>query len=499
MKVSIFLPTAARFKGGLLGKAINSALSQTWSNFELLVVDDGSVDGTDEFLEQLASKDSRIKHIRLPSNTGLPAYALAQAYVHATGDYFAWLFDDCELEPDHLETLLNGFSDNPDAGMVYARARAELDSGSSFVIGSPVDPAAMEQGTNCIPNVCVMVPRQTIEHIGWYDPHIVLKRLCDWDLWLRIAHEYSIGFVDRILATEHGVGLPDSLGRIHEANTALAVRYAHTSRNHRLAPEKLSITDAFRRDLGFELDSFEQETLTYLLLDHAVLTMNLKIALDAVTELRDAGLLVLAADRLSHQPDLPNNEDCALLFSGLAKLFRRRLTNYAEYQIQIETTARETLRIADERAQNLETLSEQFDSAQNKLFESTNLVKDLQHQVESCSNSSADSGSVGPQEDNRFNRTLFAELTEAKYSLFVFRDAADRRMEMLHAAEARTQSVSVIAEQRLALIHDLQAKIDAQDAKVEPPRRAKPRKHGNSPAADCKMAKRSNKTPKDAR
>ena len=64
--VSVFLPTACRYAGGYLERAVASLLGQHYAAWELLAVDDGSDDGTREYLAALAARDSRVTHLRLP-------------------------------------------------------------------------------------------------------------------------------------------------------------------------------------------------------------------------------------------------------------------------------------------------------------------------------------------------------------------------------------------------------------------------------------------------
>ena len=467
-KVSIFLPTVARFQQGFLDRAVNSALAQTWPDFELLVVDDGSLDGTSDYIERRVAEDSRVKHIRLPKNTGLPAYALAQAYPHATGEYFAWLFDDCELEPSHLETLLETFTANPNLGMAYGRARAQLTGDHSFIIGEPINLQAMEQGANSIPNVCVLVPRTSIERVGWYDPHVLLKRLCDWDLWLRIAREFDIGFIDRILATEHGVGLPGSLGRMHHANDELSVRYAHTERNARLAPERLEIADAFRSDLGFELDAEDEEKLILSFFEHAVLTMDFQGSLDHAISLHGLGLLHHQLARFALQQPLRDIGANEILFSAMVGLVRRRLESHASSQIKSEVGTRDALLAADQRAESLLLIQQQMEVAKASDDEREARIASLVDNVTLLEGTLVAVRSE-MTEKQRFQEQLVRDLNEAHHSLFIYRDAADRRMEMLHAADERAAAATVLAEVRLSLIEQMQTVAVEQQAVVDGP------------------------------
>ena len=117
--VSIFLPTYSRYQSGYLKSSIDSVLAQTYKNFELLVVDDGSIDGTSEYIKELAASDKRIKHVRFDKNIGLLAFTTAKAYLESSGEYLTFIFDDCVYETNHLEKLLAKLNSEPNLGTIF--------------------------------------------------------------------------------------------------------------------------------------------------------------------------------------------------------------------------------------------------------------------------------------------------------------------------------------------------------------------------------------------
>ena len=210
MKVSIFLPTFNRSATGLLQKSISSVLSQTFQNWELFIIDDASTDLTSEIIQQFVLRDSRIKHIRVEKNIGMPALTSASAYSHMTGNWLAWQFDDCCWEPNHLQILTNSAKLNPQSFIFYAQARVTVGS-NSIIIGEAFDKQKI-LSTNFIPNCATLIKREVISRIGWVDPHILLKRTNDHDFWIRASRQFEFTFIDSVLATEYGPSLEDSLG-----------------------------------------------------------------------------------------------------------------------------------------------------------------------------------------------------------------------------------------------------------------------------------------------
>ena len=102
-KVSICIPV---YNGkGFLKESLESVLSQTYKNMEILIVDDGSTDGSIEVLEEFASKDSRIKLILNENNLGLVGN-WNKCVELATGDWIKFQFQDDTMEVDALEKML---------------------------------------------------------------------------------------------------------------------------------------------------------------------------------------------------------------------------------------------------------------------------------------------------------------------------------------------------------------------------------------------------------
>ena len=99
------MPTFRRGNDGSFLKAANSILAQSLRDIELIVVDDGSRDGTARQIEDLMTADGRVSCLRHPENIGLPAISEYEAFVRARGEYIAFGFDDFVFGPSALSDL----------------------------------------------------------------------------------------------------------------------------------------------------------------------------------------------------------------------------------------------------------------------------------------------------------------------------------------------------------------------------------------------------------
>ena len=107
MKVSIYTPTKNRKES--LAKAIDSVLNQTYQNIELIVVNDGSTDGTEEYLKMRAQQDTRLKFFSKTTSEGAPA-ARNLAITNATGQFVTGLDDDDEFLPERIQAFVDYWS-----------------------------------------------------------------------------------------------------------------------------------------------------------------------------------------------------------------------------------------------------------------------------------------------------------------------------------------------------------------------------------------------------
>jgi glycosyltransferase involved in cell wall biosynthesis len=114
--VSIVLPT---FNGSrYINDSIHSCVEQTYTNWELIIVDDHSNDSTPQIIAEWTRKDPRIRSIRNPNNLRLPA-SLNRGFAEASGTYLTWTSDDNLYRFSALQRMVTFLEGNLDYGLVY--------------------------------------------------------------------------------------------------------------------------------------------------------------------------------------------------------------------------------------------------------------------------------------------------------------------------------------------------------------------------------------------
>ncbi len=190
---SVILPTYNRKL--CIGRAIDSLLSQSFNRFELIVIDDGSSDGTKDFLEDKYNKelnDRKIRYIKLEENKGV-SFARNEGLKRSQYEWVAYLDSDNQMRPDFLGTFSNYIIRYPEKKAFYAQAR-KVNSGE--IVGHEFDFNRLIHG-NYIDLGVFVHARKLYETFGGFD--IGLRRLVDWDLIIRYSEEYSLKFIEEVL------------------------------------------------------------------------------------------------------------------------------------------------------------------------------------------------------------------------------------------------------------------------------------------------------------
>jgi glycosyltransferase involved in cell wall biosynthesis len=178
-------------------ETIESVLNQTFSDFEVIVIDDGSTDSTLEIISSL--KDSRIKVFTYP-NSGQPE-SRNRGLSHASGEYISFLDADDLWTPDKLEAQYKALQDNPKAAVAYSWTDSIDASGKFFRRGG----YRTENGdvyTKLLLNDFIesgsnpLILKQALIEVGGCDKS--LTNAHDWDMWLRLAARYHFVVVPKV-------------------------------------------------------------------------------------------------------------------------------------------------------------------------------------------------------------------------------------------------------------------------------------------------------------
>jgi glycosyltransferase involved in cell wall biosynthesis len=192
--VSVVVPTYNR--AGLLPRALDSALAQTFGDLEVLVVDDGSTDATAALVNGYAARDGRVRYLRQPENAGVSA-ARNRGLREARGALVAFLDSDDEWLPYKLARQVDLFRRSPEAvGLVYGGVENVGPGGERTVHtprhGGDLYRALLER--NVIHGTSgVVLRRSAAARAGPFDEGI--PAIEDWEYWIRVARHAEAAYV----------------------------------------------------------------------------------------------------------------------------------------------------------------------------------------------------------------------------------------------------------------------------------------------------------------
>jgi glycosyltransferase involved in cell wall biosynthesis len=191
-----------------LDRSIKSVLAQTYENWELLLIDDGSSDNSVQIIKYYL-EDNRIKLLRNESNSGIPT-TRNKGIENSTGEFIALLDQDDEWLPHKLEKQVNRFLEIDDSfGLIYSNVEVRTDQGILADQKKEIEPEVSIQSNlelmlsrNLITSPTAMVKRKALEEVGLFDESIRWGG-DDYDLWIRIAHKYKFDYIDEVLCIRH--------------------------------------------------------------------------------------------------------------------------------------------------------------------------------------------------------------------------------------------------------------------------------------------------------
>lgn len=192
--ISIVMPTFNR--SGLIKEAVESVFNQDYSDYEVIIVDDGSTDNTYNSIERY---NANIRYI-FQNNSGV-SKARNTGIRAAKGNYIAFLDSDDLWDPRKLSTQLQFFENNPDSYIYYTR---EIWMRNNSRVNPPQ--VYFPGDRNILPKLLkrcfigassVMVRKDLFDHIGYFDESLPVCE--DLDLWLRIILKFPIFFINKQL------------------------------------------------------------------------------------------------------------------------------------------------------------------------------------------------------------------------------------------------------------------------------------------------------------
>lgn len=218
--VSVIIPTFNR--AAMVRRAIESVRAQTFTDWELLVVDDGSTDGTEAIARSFQSEGLPLIYLQ---QAGQGQFAALNAGLSkASGTYVAFLDDDDWWLPEKLATQMALLKEQPSLGFVYCAMRIYTDGHEIGKLKPEWPGEDTYEGLlqhNFIP-MATLVRRSCIDEVGGFDPMLGLAG--DYDLWLRIGLRHFFRSTQEPLAIvrQHGGNKSADRGpRLYQAHVRI--------------------------------------------------------------------------------------------------------------------------------------------------------------------------------------------------------------------------------------------------------------------------------------
>jgi glycosyltransferase involved in cell wall biosynthesis len=239
----------------LVGSALSSVFAQTYRDFEVVVVDDGS-DDQRQLISALEEWAGRIIYVRQP-NAG-PASARNAGIARASGDLVAFLDADDEWLPEKLEKQVAYFDRYPETGLLHTGVIGDVGQAWGLA-GRPQNAFCDLYHTRFfVATLTVMIPTAVLRQVGGFDERREIH-IEDWDLWLRVAARYPFGYLPEALAYHRPGGyMSRQIDRTYSSQLLVMEKHRSLCREacpvHRTSPERCESERRYvlHRDWGYD-------------------------------------------------------------------------------------------------------------------------------------------------------------------------------------------------------------------------------------------------------
>lgn len=192
-KVSIILPV---YNGSqFLAESIESCIKQTYTNWELIIVNDCSTDNSLQIAEEYAGEDNRIRVVNNQINKKLPA-SLNEGFKFATGKYYTWTSHDNRFHVDFLKVYVEYLESHPDTGFLTGTYQMMDEAGKLLDIVSLPDPQKYMPLFNPVA-YAFMYRADVAQKVGKYDESLFLVE--DYEYWVRLWLHTKVERVEECL------------------------------------------------------------------------------------------------------------------------------------------------------------------------------------------------------------------------------------------------------------------------------------------------------------
>lgn len=191
MKVDIIIPA---YHGIFLEETLNSCVSQTYDNYEIIVIDNQSpVD-----IKSICNNFTKVNYIKAPNNGG-PSGGRNIGIRNSSADLISFIDDDDNMCPNKLADSVQAFQQHPDIGMTCGNYRIMVNGRIRqpfYKRAVSINHAALMK-INYVASGSTTVKKEVFDKVGLFDERYWIAE--DYDMWVRISEQYPIHFINKVL------------------------------------------------------------------------------------------------------------------------------------------------------------------------------------------------------------------------------------------------------------------------------------------------------------